>query len=104
MKRIQLFALLCLLITSPISIVTADMGVTWVRTGVVLETQHKNGIEGEINVATMSNGAAHASVETPIIQRLDANRVLLQFRMATESQLPIPLECDRNNSNFTVET
>ena len=79
MKRIQFFSLLCLLIVLPISFVTADMGVTWVRTGVVLEVQHKNGVAGEINVATMSNNTAHALAEAPIIQRLDANRVLLQF-------------------------
>ena len=79
MKRIQFFTLFCLLIVSPIGIVTADMGITWVRTGVVLETQQKNGIEGEINVATMSNGTTHALAEAPTIQKLDVNRVFLQF-------------------------
>ena len=60
MKRIQFLSLFCLFIILPIGIVAADMDVTWVRTGVVLETQQKNGIEGEIKVATMSNGATHA--------------------------------------------
>ena len=79
MTQIRSFSLLCLLITLPISLVTADTSVTWVRTGVVLEAQHKNGVEGEINVATMSNGTAETLAEAPTIQRLDANRVLLQF-------------------------
>ena len=79
MKRIQFFSLLCLFIVSPISLVTADIGVTWVRTGVILEVQSKNGVEGETNVATISNGTTHTLVETPITQRIDANRVLLQF-------------------------
>ena len=78
MKRIQFLTLFCLLIISPMGIVTADMGVTWVRTGVVLETQQKNGIEGEINDITISIQTANAS-QGPTIQWLDANRVLLQF-------------------------
>ncbi len=80
MKRIQFLNLLCLFIALPISTVTADLRVTWVRTGVVLETQQKNGIEGEINVATMSKGTTHALAEAPTLQRLDANRVFLQCR------------------------
>ena len=79
MKRIQFFTLLCLFIVSPISIVTADMDITWVRTGVVLEVQSKDGVKGAINVATMSNGTTHPLTEPPTIQRLDINRVLLQF-------------------------
>ena len=79
MKRIQFFSLLCLFIVSSISIVTADMDITWVRTGVVLEVQSKDGVKGEINVATMSKGTTHPLTEPPTIQRLDANRVLLQF-------------------------
>ncbi len=78
MKRIQFFSLFCLLMILPISIVTADMGVTWVRTGVVLETQQKNGIEGEINDITISIKTANA-FKVSTIQRLDAHRVLLQF-------------------------
>ena len=55
------------------------MSVTWVRTGVVLEAQDKNGVKGEINVTTMSKGTAQALSETPTTQRLDENRVLIQF-------------------------
>ncbi|MDE0011403.1 MAG: PQQ-binding-like beta-propeller repeat protein [Candidatus Poribacteria bacterium] len=79
MKRIQFFSLLCLFIVAPISIVTADMDITWVRTGVVLEVQSKADVKGEINVATISNGTTHPLTESPTIQRLDTNRVLLQF-------------------------
>ena len=79
MKRIQFFSLLCLFIVAPISIVTADMDITWVRTGVVLEVQSKDDVKGKINVATMSNGTTHPLTESPTIQRLDINRVLLQF-------------------------
>ena len=79
MKRIYCFSLICLFIFLSISIATANMGVTWVRTGVVLEVQSKNSIEDEINVATISNSTTHALAEPPTIQRLDANRVLLQF-------------------------
>ena len=79
MKRIQFLSLLCLLIVLPIGIAMADMNVTWVRTGTVLETEHKQDVDLKINVATVSNGAAHALAETPLVQQLDANRVLLQF-------------------------
>ena len=79
MKRIQFFTLVCLLIISPISIVTAEISVTWVRTGVVLEVQHKNGIADKISILTVSNGTAQELTESPIVQQLDANRVLLQF-------------------------
>ncbi|MDE0555929.1 MAG: PQQ-binding-like beta-propeller repeat protein, partial [Candidatus Poribacteria bacterium] len=78
MKRIQFLSLFCLLIILPISLVAADMGITWVRTGVVLETQQKNGVEGEINDITISIKTANAS-EVSTIQWLDAHRVLLQF-------------------------
>ena len=79
MKQIQFLSLLCLLIISPFTVVTADMSVTWVRTGVVLETEHKNGVEGEINITFETSGTAHELAERPEIQRLDANRVLFQF-------------------------
>ena len=79
MKRIFCYSLICLFTFLSISIATANMDVTWVRTGVVLEVQSNNGIEDEINVATISNGTAHALAEIPEIQRLDAKRVLLQF-------------------------
>ncbi len=78
MKRIQFLSLFCLFIILPIGIVAADIGVTWVRTGVVLETQQKNGIEGEINDITISIKTAEAP-KVSTIQWLDANRVFLQF-------------------------
>ena len=98
MKHIQFFSLLCLFIVSPINIVAADMGVTWVRTGVVLETQSKNGVEGEINVVTMSNGTTQALAEAPTTQRLDANRVLLQFAWQPNQNYQFHL----NDSEITV--
>ena len=55
------------------------MSVTWVRTGVVLETEHKEGISDKISVATVFDGTTHALAEVPIIQQLDTDRVLLQF-------------------------
>lgn len=79
MNRILLFSLLCLFIILPISITTADMNVTWVRTGVVIETEHKEGISDKISVATVFDGTAHALAEVPTIQRLDTHRILLQF-------------------------
>ena len=82
MKRIpflSLFSLLTVLSISIVSIATADVSVIWVRTGAVLEVQHKNGVIGEISVATVSNGIAHELVEPSTTQQIDANRVLLQF-------------------------
>lgn len=78
MKRIQFFSLFCLFMILPIGISTADMDVTWVRTGAVLEVQNKNGIEGEINDIMISIRTAKAS-KVSTIQWLDPNRVLLQF-------------------------
>ncbi len=80
MQRIQFFIFLCLFVILPISISTADMRFTWVRTGVVVETEHKDGISDKISVATVFNGTTDALTEVPVIQRLDTNRVLLQFR------------------------
>ncbi|MCY3550508.1 MAG: PQQ-binding-like beta-propeller repeat protein [Candidatus Poribacteria bacterium] len=79
MKRIQFLTLFCLLIVLPIGIATADLNVTWVRTGAVLETEGKQNVDLKINVATVSNGTTHALAETPTVQQFDANRVLLQF-------------------------
>ena len=79
MKRIQFLSLLCLFVILPISIATADMSVTWVRTGVVIETEHKEGISDKISVARVFDGTAHALAEVPTIQQLDTNRILLQF-------------------------
>ena len=79
MKRIQFLSLLCLFVILPISIATADMSVTWVRTGVVIETEHKEGSPDKISVATVFDGTAHELAEVPTIQQLDTNRILLQF-------------------------
>ena len=79
MKRIQFLSLLWLLVTLPLNITTADINLTWVRAGVVFETEHKNGVEGEINITFETSGTAHDLAERPAIQRLDANRVLFQF-------------------------
>ena len=87
MKRIQFLSLLWLFITLPLNVTTADMSVTWVRTGVVFETEHgvmletknKNGVEGEINIAFETSGTTHELAEDSAIQMLDANRVLFQF-------------------------
>ena len=87
MKRLQFLSLLWLFITLPLNVTTADINVTWVRAGVVFETEHgvmletenKNGVEGEINIAFEASGMAHESAEATAIQMLDANRVLFQF-------------------------
>ena len=79
MKRIQFFIFLCLFIILPINISTADISFTWVRTGVVVETEHKDGISDKISIAMVFNGTAQELTEVPTIQRLDINRVLLQF-------------------------
>ena len=79
MKRIQFLSLLCLFVILPISIATADMSVTWVRRGVVIETEHKEGSSDKISVATVFDGTAHALAEVPTIQQLDTHRILLQF-------------------------
>ena len=79
MKRIYFFIFLCLFVTLPLSIATAGMSTTWVRTGVVVETKHKDGISDKISIARVLNGTAHELTEAPTIQRLDTHRVLLQF-------------------------
>ena len=92
MKRIRFLNLLCLFVILPISIATADVSVTWVRTGVVIETEHKEGISDKISVATVFDGTAHALAEVPIIQRLDTHRISTAIHMAAESRLPISIE------------
>ena len=80
MKRIQIFHFLCLLFIFFLGVATADVSVTWVRTGIVVETEHKDGLSDEIGVATVSDGTARELAEALMTQRLDANRVLLRFR------------------------
>ena len=106
MKRIQFLSLLWLIITLPLNVATAEMSVTWVRTGVVietehgvmLETEHINGVEGEINIAFNTSGTAHHLAETPAIQTLDANRVLFQLAWQPNQKYQFHL----NDSETTV--
>ena len=98
MKRIPFLSLLCLFTLLSISIATSDMRLTWVRTGAVLEVQHKNGVIGEIGVATVSNGTAHELVEASTAQQIDANRVLLQFSWQPNQNYQFRL----NDSETTV--
>lgn len=79
MKRIQFLSLFWLIITLPLNVTTADMNVTWVRTGVVFETEHKNGFGSEISIAYETSGTTHELTETSPIHRLDANRVFFQL-------------------------
>lgn len=76
MKRIQFLSLLWLIIALPLNVTTADMSVTWVRTGVIFETEHRNDVEDEIGIAWETSGTTHDIAEKPTIQRLDANRIL----------------------------
>ena len=80
MNRILLLSLLCLFIILPIGVATADMSVTWVRTGVVVETAREDGISDTISVAMVFDGEAPELVEALTIRHLDIHRVLLQFR------------------------
>ena len=77
MKRIQFVSLLCLLIALPVTVAMADTNVTWVRTGVVLETEAKQEIN--INVTAIVDGAAQDLAEVPTVQQLDEKRLLLRF-------------------------
>ena len=78
MKRTYFFSLFCVLIALPHTAVIADLNITWVRTGTVIETVDKD-VNPKINVATVANGAVHALAESPTSQQLDEKRVLLQF-------------------------
>ena len=98
MKQIQFLSLLGLLIVLPFTVVTAEMDVTWVRTGVVLETEHKNDVESEIDVVFETSGAIHDLTERPTIQTIDANRVLFQFAWQPNQKYQFHL----NDSETTV--
>ena len=100
MKRIQFFTFFCLFVILPVSISTADMRVTWVRTGVIVETEHKDGISDKISVSTVFNDTAHELTEPPTIQRFDTNRVLLQFTWQPNQNYQFRL----NDSKTTVTT
>ena len=83
MNRILLFSLLCLFIVLPIRRAPADVSVTWIRTGVMLEVQDKDDVVGGISVATVSNGVAHKLAEAPTVTQFNtqfnSKRILLQF-------------------------
>ena len=98
MKRIQFFSLLCMLIVLPFTVVTAEVDVTWVRTGVVFETEHKNNVESEIDVVFETSGTTHDLTERPTIQTIDANRVLFQFAWQPNQKYQFHL----NDSETTV--
>ena len=81
MKRIQIFHFLCVFFIFCIGIAAADVRVTWVRTGVVFEAEHRDGLLDEkIGVATVADGTARELAEALTTRRLDADRALLRFR------------------------
>ena len=55
MKRIPFLSLLCLFVILPISVVTAEISFNWIRTGVVLEAEHKSTFEHAVSVGTRVN-------------------------------------------------
>ncbi len=75
MKHICFFSLL-LFIALPISAVMAELDVTWVRTGVVLESETKDELGAKIEVAVEKQGATFEVVPS---LKLDEKRILLQF-------------------------
>ena len=103
MKRIQFLSLLWLFVTLPLNITTADMNLTWVRAGVVFEMEHKNGVEGEINITFETSGTAHELAERPAIQRLDANRVLFQFAWQPNQNYQFHLNDSETIATLTAE-
>ena len=81
MKQIRFFCLVILFTVLPISIAMAELNVTWVRTGVVLESASQirfgaGELGSKSEVAVGPQGAASETV--PSIQ-LDEKRVHLQF-------------------------
>lgn len=73
MKRIRFFCLFLLLTALPMSVAMAELNVTWVRTGVVLESET---VGSEDKVAVGMLGAALKNVPST---QLDEKRVQLQF-------------------------
>ena len=76
MKLIRIFNFLFLLIVLPINAVMAEVNVTWVRKGVVIETDIKNALGTKFEVAV---GEQEKKNETVPFQKLDDKRVFLQF-------------------------
>ena len=73
MKRIRFFCLFLLLTALSMSVAMAELNVTWVRTGVVLESET---VGSEDKVAVRMLGAALKNVPST---QLDEKRVQLQF-------------------------
>ncbi len=81
MKRIRFFCLFLLLTALPMSVAMAELNVTWVRTGVVLESASQihfgtDELESGDKVAVGMLGAALKNVPST---QLDEKRVQLQF-------------------------
>ena len=75
MKYFQFLSLCCLFALMSIGISAADIDITWVRTGVVIETTGQQ----DITVSTTENGTLHPLTEPSTPLRLDAEHLLLQF-------------------------
>ena len=99
MQRISFLNLLCLFFILPIGSATAEISVTWVRTGVMLEFSSDDDFVGDISVATVSNGAVNELSEPPTTQHIDANRVLLRFSWQPNQNYQFRL-----NGSKTTET
>ena len=76
MKQIRVFCLLLLFIILPIGAVMAEVNVTWVRSGVVIETDIKDALGEKFEVAVAEQ---EIKFETVPFQRLDDKSVFLQF-------------------------
>jgi len=76
MKNLRIIILLLLLIYIPIGVVNAELNVTWVRTGVVLETETK--IQPN-TVFKVNEGKQGTSYDTVPFEKIDEKRVLLTF-------------------------
>ena len=79
MKRIPFLSLLCLFVILPISVATAEISFNWIRTGVVLEAEHKSTFEHAVSVGTVSNDTVHELTGALTTVQLDAKRMLFQF-------------------------
>ena len=84
MNRILLFSLFCLLIVLPIRRAPADVSVTWIRTGVMLEVQDKSRCRRQSSASQLClNGVAHKLAEAPTVThfntQFNSKRILLQF-------------------------
>ncbi len=76
MKNLRIIILLLLLIYIPIGVVNAELNVTWVRTGVVLETETKIEPNTVFKVNERKQGTSYDTVP---FEKIDEKRVLLTF-------------------------